>query len=173
MRHLIQTLVILLAFGATAAAQHGVVHIVLNDSSKVSGFIVELRNDSITIQEDIKRFEDGLKTVADSLALWEDSRTIALESIVECELERSSIAFPILFPGLPIATTLCIGDVDSFAEIGAITMAVLVGGVVAIIVHGASGYDPDIDVKNPDDIETLKEYALFQNVKPAMLQELH
>ena len=166
-----QTLALLLflACSQTAAAQNGVLHLVLADGSTRSGFLLLLTEDALVLQENTNICDSAWTAPEDTAEAWRGAIPISLSEIRECEIERVSIAFPWIFPGLMVGESAAMLAGEVIDEHTSADMAMDVIGwtlflsvPLAILVHYLAGYDYTIDVRDPGDLKLLAHFALLQ-----------
>jgi hypothetical protein len=151
-------------------AQDSVIHLDLKDGRWAKGYLLFLDDSSVTIQQNIAGFEDRLNSLEDSLSVLQHANKIAFSNIARCEIERSS-SLPLLgWPGIPLllSSASLISSASNGSWVGPELEVIIMFGIgsvigipVALVLHNIYSQDLVINVSDPDDIETLREYALF------------
>jgi hypothetical protein len=180
MKHYIHILVVLLVISFTGLGQDGVAHMKLSDGTSISGYILHVGDSTLTIYSTEWLEDQWSNSASDTATVIARSTVIPFGSIDLLELEHSSSAWLIAFPGLPLAVGIIApalappseGMLDGLAEGIAILSAAVIGAAAAVAIHFISGADWIIDLNDEDDIETLKDYAVLQGKIPEALPAL-
>jgi hypothetical protein len=158
--------------GNSASAKTAIAHMYLKDHRNISGYILYVGDSAIVIQEDLERFEYGLHTSADTMAIKENATLVRYADILYFELERFSNAWMLgnigvgLFFGFLYAYTdseYSGRDKEKMSILVGIFTGLTIGSLAALVVHSVTSADLQILIHDPDDIELLKGYALFQD----------
>jgi hypothetical protein len=182
---------LLILIGSTSTAQDDPVSIMLTDSSSVMGTVLFVRDNALIIQPDFTKIESLNWEQNDTAFVCEGAKCIPIGNISRLEMNRTSSSWIWgLIGGVALGFGIAsifdngseppenessgISVVPKFSDSdkASLVIASVTGILAAMAVHDKYGSDLEFSGNDAGIAEELRDYALFQEAEPTMLQEL-